>query len=322
MKKNYILVAVIVILVVVVVYLTFSKKSTPSEESVITATTSVSVQEGSPKSELSQPRPFTVTFPLAGSQLQIGETYDLTWVGSDLGINSYAVYLTQQFGNLSQIRISGEPLHLGTAYPKADFSGGKFSWKIPSSIKPGNYIISFGAGGNGGGSRVFLVDQGLNDQKPVTIWSIINDTVNKLSFKYPDSLAPTCATLQQRPEVIATLVKDAKVGPDGCYPTLNGSLKRDNITLGGRDFCYSVSSDVGAGQLYYEYLYTTLKDDKYYTLRYVVHTSNGCGAYMNSNDPNSPDNARYRECVSCQAKYDDVVIPLIKESVASLKFTN
>ena len=177
--------------------------------------------------------------------------------------------------------------------------------------------------------KVYLEDGVLKTDKDNSLdlssvtWQTTIDAVNHLSFMYPGSLSPACAELQQRPTVTITPLGSSKIDSSGCLPAqAERAPKSEKITLGGRDFCLSVGSDAGAGQLYREYLYTTLAKSNYYTLDYVVHTSNGCGVYQNSNDINSPDNARYRACLACAGNYDNVVIPLIQNSASSLRFTN
>ena len=102
---------------------------------------------------------FTITYPIAGSVLQSGQTYNITWTGSDPGVNSYAVYLVGgSLGNTGSI-------FLGTAYPRGAGDTGTFSWTLiptqyaPSGFTPGSgYQIQFsGKGVTGANSASFTI---------------------------------------------------------------------------------------------------------------------------------------------------------------------
>jgi len=75
--------------------------------------------------------PFAITFPTTGAQLYAGETYNVTWTGSDQNVNSYSVYLSG--GQL------GAEMFLGTAYTSRVSQGSSFSWTIPASLASGNF---------------------------------------------------------------------------------------------------------------------------------------------------------------------------------------
>jgi hypothetical protein len=102
--------------------------------------------------------PFTVTFPTVGATLQIGQTYGITWYGTDNeSVTSYAVYLVD--GPLG----SNGSVFLGTAYLPANAGMGgatpTFQWTIPSTVQQGSgYQIQFsGAGVTGGNSPSFTI---------------------------------------------------------------------------------------------------------------------------------------------------------------------
>lgn len=98
---------------------------------------------------------FTITYPTAGANLQIGQTYNITWTnGADSNPNNYSVYLV------------GGPLgptgsvFIGTAYLPAHFGvAPTFQWTIPSTVQPASgYQIQFsGKGASGGNSASFNI---------------------------------------------------------------------------------------------------------------------------------------------------------------------
>ena len=77
-------------------------------------------------------QPFTVTFPRPGAQLYAGQTYTISWTGSDEGVRSYAVKLMggMPYGSINR--------SLGTAY-SSGLQGGTFVWAIPQDLAGGNY---------------------------------------------------------------------------------------------------------------------------------------------------------------------------------------
>lgn len=97
--------------------------------------------------------PLIITFPTAGSVLQAGQAYNITWTGSDPGVASYAIYLIG--GKLG----STGSQYLGEAYPRADGTVGTFSWSIPADlVSASNYQIQFsGKGVTGGESGRFSI---------------------------------------------------------------------------------------------------------------------------------------------------------------------
>ena len=173
--------------------------------------------------------------------------------------------------------------------------------------------------------RTLLAQQPTSTPAPISVpssWKTYSGPIAGISFKYPNSLNPACAELQE-PTVTVTSAGDSKIDSLGCLPaSAERPIKSEKVTLNGINFCLSKGSDAGAGQLYRDYRYTTFKNNNYYTLGYVVHTSNGCGVFKNNNDVNSPSNDRYRACLSCQQKYDGVVIPMIQKSVSTLVFNS
>jgi hypothetical protein len=66
----------------------------------------------------------------------------------------------------------------------------------------------------------------------------------------------------------------------------------------------------------------TIRSGNAYTIDYLVQTSNGCGAYQNSSDPNSPGNTKYNECLNAHKNFDTTVVKPIQDSIATFAFTN
>ena len=139
--------------------------------------------------------------------------------------------------------------------------------------------------------RTLLAQQPTSTPAPISVpssWKTYSGPIAGISFKYPNSLNPACAELQE-PTVTVTSAGDSKIDSLGCLPaSAERPIKSEKVTLNGINFCLSKGSDAGAGQLYRDYRYTTFKNNNYYTLGYVVHTSNGCGVFKNNNDVNSP----------------------------------
>ncbi|MEI8249451.1 MAG: Ser-Thr-rich GPI-anchored membrane family protein, partial [Candidatus Taylorbacteria bacterium] len=98
----------------------------------------------------SQPAsPFNITFPTSGSNLQEGQTYSVTWTGSDTGVDNYSVYLVGgSLGNTASIP-------LGTAYA----SNHSFSFTVPMSVQAGSgfQIQLSGKYASGGNSPSFTI---------------------------------------------------------------------------------------------------------------------------------------------------------------------
>ncbi|MEI8338230.1 MAG: Ser-Thr-rich GPI-anchored membrane family protein [bacterium] len=131
-----------------------------------TATKSVSILI--PSNTSTQTQPFIVTFPATGSNLQAGQTYNITWTSSDTNVNSYAVYL---IGGKSGPNGS---TFIGTAYPRGAGNVGIFSWTIPADLTiASNYQIQFsGAGVTGGSSGIFSIYSSIQNQSIPVITSI------------------------------------------------------------------------------------------------------------------------------------------------------
>ena len=112
-----------------------------------------------------QNQPFTITFPTQGASLQAGQTYNVSWTGSDTNVNSYAVYLSG--GKLG----SNGSSFIGTAYPRGAGNVGTFSWAIPADLtSASNYQIQFsGAGATGGNSGTFSISGSTQNQPSITI---------------------------------------------------------------------------------------------------------------------------------------------------------
>ena len=108
---------------------------------------------------------------------------------------------------------------------------------------------------------------------------------------------------------------------NGCYAGMNGSGNPSPttlLTINNTKFCYTTSSDVGAGQLYTYYNYTTFNQGNAYIINYIVHTPNACGGYENSPDVNAPGNEKYKDCMNFEKNnYNSIVIKPIQDSIAT-----
>ncbi len=146
---------------------------------------------------------------------------------------------------------------------------------------------------------------------------------NGIRFEYPLKFTTDYASLNIQTSV--QKVENTKLDSNGCYPGVdgNGTQTQTNvINVNGIKFCSTSSSDVGAGQLYTDYTYATIRNGNVYTVNYSVHTSNGCGAYKNSESINSPENKKYNECLNAQRNFDTTVVKPIKDSISTFTFTN
>lgn len=142
-----------------------------------------------------------------------------------------------------------------------------------------------------------------------------------ITFRYPTKLNTGYASLTVETHV--EKVDPTKLDANGCYPGMNGLGTTASTTVTSMNhlkICSTISTDVGAGQLYTTYSYSTIRSGIVYTVDYVVHTSNGCGAYLGSEDPGAPENNKYRECVEAQKNFDATVVAPIRESIGTFRF--
>ena len=144
-----------------------------------------------------------------------------------------------------------------------------------------------------------------------------------MTFEYPEKFDTDYASFSIQTSVSA--IDSSKLDKNGCYSTVGETGKPSPaslITVNGLKFCYSTSGDVGAGQLYNDYGYTTFRNGSAYTIDYVVHTSNGCGAYQDSADLNSPLNAKYVQCMAFKNNYNGLVLAPIWQSISTFAFAS
>ena len=146
---------------------------------------------------------------------------------------------------------------------------------------------------------------------------------NGFKFEYPIKFKTNYASL-----TVGTSIKSAdsaKLDSNGCSPVMNDSGKpspSSTLAVNGTKFCTTSGGGVGAGQLYTDYAYTTIRNGNAYTIDYGVHTSNGCGVYENSPDLNSTANQKYNECLAFGKDYENIVTKPIQESIATFRFAN
>lgn len=152
-------------------------------------------------------------------------------------------------------------------------------------------------------------------QSQISGWKVYSDNQNGFSFQYPSSLQSTFASFQSSPVAIISSLGSSKIDANGCYVayTAKGTTTGTPVNVGSLRFCLTVGSDVGAGQLYHEYDYTTLHGSNYVTLQYVVHEPNGCGAYEGTTN--------YQACMDFEASHQAVVDNVIRQSAGTLVFT-
>lgn len=145
-------------------------------------------------------------------------------------------------------------------------------------------------------------------------WITYVDTNRGFEFAYPEKFDTTFASFQQTPDVIVNKAGSIAIDKDGCYISQNGTNKSAGITIiNNMRFCLSEYEGVGAGQLYKSYYYTTFWARNYYTLEFIVHTSNGCGAYGGL--------PQQKPCEDFMKNYDSIILKPIQDSVATFKFT-
>lgn len=149
---------------------------------------------------------------------------------------------------------------------------------------------------------------------PATGMAIYNN--NGIKFEYPTTFNTNYASPMV--EVSVEKTDSSKLDSNGCYPVVGSETGRTGsasvVTISGTKFCYSTNGDVGAGQLYRDYVYTTFRGGSAYTIDYVVHTSNGCGVYYGE--------PQYNECQNFESNYNSLVVDPIQQSIATFLFTN
>ena len=143
-------------------------------------------------------------------------------------------------------------------------------------------------------------------------WKTYTNIQYNFSFKYPADLGTQYANWNQDP--VANVSKTADSNGCNFGTEIEGAPVETKVTINGMQYCLATGGGVGAGQLYKAYNYTTLKDGNYVTLQYVVHTSNGCSAYMGTTN--------YQGCNDFMNNYKTLVEDVITQSVATLTFTN
>ena len=159
---------------------------------------------------------------------------------------------------------------------------------------------------------------------PVGItWKTYTDEQTGISLNYPSDFGNRWIRLQESSgEPLSVLITPtgANIDGNGCYQgtettsAISGEYGADaQVTLNGMAFCLSKGSDVGAGQAYQSYYYTTKRNGEYITIGYVVHTPNGCGAVEGS--------PVYLSCE--QSIGNSKIVPqAIQKSVGTLRFMN
>jgi hypothetical protein len=139
-------------------------------------------------------------------------------------------------------------------------------------------------------------------------WRTYFDPDGDFLFQYPTMMVGADLTL----DVFSTKTKE-NIDANGCYTSLTPNPNvYSKVIINNVSYCLSTSTDVGAGQLYNYYYYTMLRGDTHITIGYRVHTSNGCGALV--------DSPGYDSCINFN--YDAQVLKPIQRSIASLRLIN
>lgn len=168
-----------------------------------------------------------------------------------------------------------------------------------------------------------LQKQTVNDEAvaysvlPGITWKTYNDSQTGISFQYPSDFGGYPASLQGQngiPQILVTPT-GANIDEHGCYIDNSGPrgyMGGTPVAINSLSFCLSTGGDVGAGQSYRDYYYTTRRNGTYITLGYTIHTSNGCGVFKG--DPN------YVSCEYFFQNFDNIVTKAIQKSAGSLTF--
>lgn len=145
---------------------------------------------------------------------------------------------------------------------------------------------------------------------------------NGVTFNFPQKFGTDYASLNIQTSVKKT--DTSKLDSNRCPTFAEGptgkSASSTVLMINGNKFCYSTTGDVGAGQLYRSYVYTTARGGNSYMIDYIVHTPNGCGVFENSSDVNAPGNGKYKECLADMANYDTQVVKPISDSISTFTF--
>lgn len=144
---------------------------------------------------------------------------------------------------------------------------------------------------------------------------------NGIRFEYPKKLDTEYAFLNIHTSI--EKIDTGKLQANGCYPSVSnsGKLIPSGVNVvNGIKFCSTGLSDVGAGQLYTVYTYTTFRNGTAYTIEYQTQTPNGCGVYKNSTDAAAPDNQKYRACLDALGKFGTTVVKPIQQSISTFMF--
>ena len=146
------------------------------------------------------------------------------------------------------------------------------------------------------------------------VWKTYTNSQYNFSFQYPDKFDTQFTSFQEVPAVFIDKPGSDTISKDGCWISDdNESTNTEIAIINDMRFCLSEYEGVGAGQLYKSYYYTTFKDTDFFTIVFLVHTSNGCGAYA--------DSLQFQQCQDFMEDYDKIVLKPIQESVNSFKFS-
>ena len=168
----------------------------------------------------------------------------------------------------------------------------------------------------------FKTDNSTQIQKDLTSGMSVYKN-NSITFEYPEKLNSDYISLNLQIIILNKL--DSKINSKGCYSASSASGKpspSQSVTVNNLKFCLTTGNDVGAGQAYNSYYYTTLNNGEYYVIDYAVHSPNACGGYENSANVNAPGNEQYKACLADEKNWDNIVVKPIQNSIATFKLTN
>ena len=149
-------------------------------------------------------------------------------------------------------------------------------------------------------------------------WKTYTDALNGVQLKYPATFSGATWRAQTWPPLVSVIAGD-KDSKQACGQNIfspPNPVLQTNKTINSINFVVYEGSDVGAGQLYSDYCYVLSRNNKYYSINFLIHSTNGCG---NGNCGPWCGTSNEQAC----KKFDmqkEVVQP-IEKIVSTLKFT-
>ncbi len=156
----------------------------------------------------------------------------------------------------------------------------------------------------------------LNNQ--TSDWQTYTNIQYGFSFQYPSKLNSDYIGLGLAPIGVVSPQGRSAIDTNGCYKITNMNVEpTSQITLNGMKFCVSAGTEGTAGTGYTTYYYTTLKNNNYYSLQFII-SQRDCGAY---DDGTATGGSQHQACVNDEKNYDTIAVKPIQDSVTTFKFT-